>query len=230
MPDSKLILLLKKYGSAFSQVVPVNLNSGQVTRLDFTAKNPLIAVADLQNTEIFAGLVQEMLAKQKATVGVGGYLENRDIYRRSGHFSNGSENRSIHLGVDIWMPAFTPVLAPLSGTVHSFKYNANFGDYGPTIILEHELEGTLFYTLYGHLTHTSLLMLTPGQEIKKGEEFTQIGPYPENGDWPPHLHFQLIADMHGFSGDFPGVCAPSELEKYTSLCPDPNLILQSRFL
>ncbi len=147
MPDSVLLALLKKYVSAFGPVVPVDLNSDTITRLNLTTTNPVIAENNLQNTAHFSGIIQDLLATQKATVGVGGYLENRDIYRRSAHFSNPAENRSLHLGVDIWMAAFTPILAPLAGVVHSFRDNNNFGDYGPTIILEHRLENIYFYTL-----------------------------------------------------------------------------------
>jgi peptidoglycan LD-endopeptidase LytH len=47
----------------------------------------------------------------------------------------------------------------------------------------------------------------------------------ENGNWPPHLHFQLIADMEGWKGDYPGVCKYSEREKWLGNCPDPDLVL-----
>jgi hypothetical protein len=43
----------------------------------------------------------------------------------------------------------------LDGTLHSFNFNAGFGDYGPTIILEHNVENQTFI-LYGHLSLDSL--------------------------------------------------------------------------
>ncbi|WP_236705069.1 peptidoglycan DD-metalloendopeptidase family protein [Hymenobacter sp. AT01-02] len=138
--------------------------------------------------------------------------------------------RSLHLGVDVWLRAGTPVLAPLDAVVHSVQDNDNFGDYGPTVILQHRLEDATFYTLYGHLSRRETLLLRPGMTVAKGETFTEVGPAPENGDWPPHLHFQVIADMLGLAGDFPGVALPEEQEKWAALCPDPNLILQSQWL
>jgi hypothetical protein len=53
----------------------------------------------------------------------------------------------------------------------------------------------------------------------------------ENGQWPPHLHFQIVVDMEipiaiGRKGDYPGVCKLSEKEKYLNNCPNPDLILQ----
>ena len=62
----------------------------------------------------------------------------------------------MHIGLDLWIKAGTPVLSALDGKVHSFDFNAGFGDYGPTIILEHQLEDQTFYTLYGHLSLDSL--------------------------------------------------------------------------
>lgn len=196
----------------------------QIKLLDFTIENKHLEEVQLENTPLFQSFVETLLQQEQALMGVGGYFENRVIYRRSSVFT-GAESRSVHLGVDIWAPAFTPVFTPLHSRVHSFRDNVGFGDYGPTIILEHTLEDVTFYTLYGHLSKRSLEKLAVGQFIQQGTAFTELGPAPENGDWPPHLHFQLIADMQGNTGDFPGVAAPSEQELYRSICPDPNLIL-----
>lgn len=228
MSSTSLIAILQ--AKAIGPVLPVDLNAASVCRLDLTAANPLLAQADLRDTAAFDALVQQLLNQQKATIGVGGYLEDRIIYRRSAHFDAAEEKRSIHLGVDIWLPAFTPVLAPLPARVHSFRNNDNFGDYGPTIILEHQLEGHTFYTLYGHLSRSSLAGLEAGRFLSQGEAFAQVGPFPENGDWPPHLHFQLMTDLLGQQGDFPGVCTPKQQEEFARICLDPNLILRSRVL
>lgn len=219
--------LLARHRASFAPVLPTYpLGATRVARLDFTAANPLLTHPErLRDTYLFDAVVAEMLAAQQATVGIGGYLENRVIYRRSPHFDNEAEPRSLHLGVDVWVPVGTPVAAPLPATVHSLTDNANFGDYGPTIILQHEVEGTPFFSLYGHLTRTDLAGLQAGQALAAGQVFAHVGPHPENGDWPPHLHFQLISDMQGRRGDFPGVAAPSERARWAALCPDPMLVL-----
>jgi murein DD-endopeptidase MepM/ murein hydrolase activator NlpD len=111
--------------------------------------------------------------------------------------------------------------------VHSAQDNALFGDYGPTVILTHELDGATFHTLYGHLSRESLAGKEPGAVIKRGERIGTFGAPPINGDWPPHLHFQIIVDMLGKVGDYPGVAAESQRELYLTLCPDANLILRS---
>ena len=228
-----LASLLLRHRADFGPVLPVDLNAPTVARLDFTAQNPQIATADLRDTATFARLVTDLLAQQKATIGIGGYLEPRVIYRRSQHFglaAEAEEPRSLHLGVDVWLPAGTPVLAPLPATIHSLADNDNFGDYGPTVILQHGLEGTVFYSLYGHLSRREWRALRVGQALEKGEAFATVGPFPENGDWPAHLHFQLMADLQGRVGDFPGVARPSERAVWEALCPDPNLVLQCRII
>ncbi|TPE42871.1 peptidoglycan DD-metalloendopeptidase family protein [Pontibacter mangrovi] len=222
--------LLSRHRHAFAPVLDADLNTDAVCTLDFSAANQLLQQTDLQDTNAFNAAVNEMLRQQKASIGVGGYLEDRFIYRRSRHFDVQAESRNLHLGVDVWLPAGTAVYAPLDATLHSFKDNDNFGDYGPTIILQHELEGVTFYTLYGHLSRTSLHNLQAGQSFAKGQKIAEVGPYPENGHWPPHLHFQIIADMGDKYGDFPGVATTAERSKYELLCPNPNLILQCNCL
>lgn len=228
--EKKLSDILRRHTVAFGPVLDADLNGGHVCRLDFTAANQRLQQIDLRNTAAFNEAVDQMLQEQNATIGVGGYMENRSIYRRSNHFDAPEESRDLHLGIDVWLPAGRAVFAPLDGKVHSFADNANFGDYGPTIILEHELEGVTFYTLYGHLSRTSLEGLEVGKSFRKGDKIAEVGPFPENGDWPPHLHFQVMCAMDDRYGDYPGVARFSEREIYERYCPDPNLILRCRQL
>ncbi len=210
-------------------LVPVlpTLDLTHAARLDFTAANPLLTPENLRDTATFDQLVQQMLAAADATVGWGGYLEERVIYRRSpGLFGEAGPARSLHLGIDVWCAAGEPVATPLAATVYSVADNAGFGDYGPTVILAHQLEGGAFWSLYGHLSRAEALTLRPGQQLAAGEIFATVGPWPENGDWPPHLHFQLMTDLQGRTGDFPGVALPSERAQWAAICPDPNLVLR----
>lgn len=206
--------------------MPKVLNIDSFIQLDFTASNPDLANLNLVDTAGFSAYVFNKIHAAGAKMGVGGYMENRVIYRRSSHFmKDGEVSRNIHLGVDLWAAAGTPVYSPLEGKVHSFKNNAGFGDYGPTIILEHEYDGKPLYTLYGHLSIESLDGLYEGKPVAVGEKIAEIGDYPINGDWPPHLHFQVMTDMLGKQGDFPGVCAEEDIEKYAAICLNPDFLL-----
>ena len=160
--------------------------------------------------------------------GIGRYNEARQIYSSDLFKSPGNEGpewRTVHLGFDLFMPPGSPVFAPLEGTIHSFQNNTARLDYGPTIIAQHEFDGVTFFTLYGHLSADSLAGLYEGKPVQQGEQIGRVGHYPTNGGWPPHLHFQLMTDILGRKGDFPGVALPSQREVWLSLCPDPNLIL-----
>jgi len=211
----------------FSSVLPEAVLNSPTHKLNITASNPKLQNFDFNDINSFIDFIEGSLQEAGAKLGVGGYGENRVMYQHSKLFTTGIEEaRSLHLGVDLWTTAGTAVFSPLNGVVHSFQDNNNLGDYGPTIILQHELEDVTFYTLYGHLSRQSLIGLIVGQEITAGQQIATFGGYEENGQWPPHLHFQLITDLLDKSGDFPGVCKPSEQAYWLSLCPNPNLILK----
>ncbi len=217
---------VKKYMSGFHRVVPLD-KEDQLLLMDFTENNTGLTDAMLGDTALFSAYVKEQLQKAGATYGIGGYNEHRTIYSRSRVFDApaGEEPRRLHLGVDIWGAAGTPVYAPLEGVVHSFAFNDAYGDYGATLIVQHEIEGFLFHTLYGHLSLASIQDKKEGEFVEKGRWIAAFGEPMENGHWPPHLHFQLIIDMQGHKGDYPGVCRFSEREQYLANCPDPELIL-----
>ena len=210
----------------FFPVMGEALTASNTSKLDFSPANTELENIDLGNTAAFDAYVFSQLFGQNKKYGIGGYFEHRAIYRRSEVFATQeSDFRNIHLGVDIWTEAGAEVYAPFDGKIHSFQDNAGFGNYCHTIILEHENEGEKLFSLYGHLFLSDLEILQVGQKIKAGNLLCHVGPFPENGDWPPHLHFQLMLDMLGNVGDFPGVCSQREVEKYQKICPDPNLIL-----
>ncbi len=192
--------------------------------LDFSAANAALASVDLQNTALFSDFVNDQIKVKGGKVGIGGYNENRVIYKRSSNF-DGTEPRTVHLGMDVWLAAYTPIYAPLDAVVHSFKNNTGFGNYGETLILQHQQDGFTFYTLYGHLSASSTRALYRGKEIKSGEAFAWLGDVQDNGNWPPHLHFQVIFDLEGYEGDYPGVAAPSQKSHFLANCPDPACFL-----
>jgi 4-aminobutyrate aminotransferase-like enzyme/Ser/Thr protein kinase RdoA (MazF antagonist) len=155
----------------------------------------------------------------------GGYLEARGVYATDSYDklgNSGKESRTIHLGVDFWLPAGTPVHALLDGEVVTAVNDAGDKEYGGLVILKHQLENFAFFTLYGHLTVASATQWKPGDRILRGEQIAVLGDYPENGNWPPHLHFQVMLSMLDYEIDFPGVGYFNQLDVFKELCPDPN--------
>lgn len=229
MNSPSLTGLLRKYQADFYPVIPFQPEKEKLVLFDFTENNSRLTADKFNDTALFSAYIDEQLRQQHARYGIGGYGEHRTIYSRSNIFDGeqpGDEPRRFHLGMDIWGEAGTPLSAPLDGIVHSFAFNNQRGDYGTTIILEHNLKGSVFHALYGHLGLASIQDMKEGKKIKEGEVFAWTGIPAENGQWPSHLHFQLIQDIGDHRGDYPGVCRFSERVYYLENCPDPDLLLQ----
>ncbi|SFG56955.1 peptidoglycan DD-metalloendopeptidase family protein [Pedobacter insulae] len=225
----KLQEFLGDPNNQIGKVVDFDATKDSLFPFNFTASNTDLTPEILADTELFSRWVDKQLSEHGATYGIGGYNEHRTIYSRSGHFDTVTEPRRLHLGVDIWGPAGTSIYNFYEAKVHSFEFNDNFGDYGATIILEYQLGELTLFGLYGHLNLASLKDLNEGQIIAAGKQFARFGVKEENGYWPPHLHFQLMFDMEGLRGDYPGVCQFSKRERYLENCPDPTQVLSATF-
>lgn len=195
--------------------------------ISISAKNKELDF-DISSSKAWTDYINEYLYKNNSKVAFGGYLEVRDIYNRSTHFKDEliTDKRNIHLGIDLWCPERTPILAVLSGEIHSFKNNEGFGDYGPTIIIKHSINTVTFYTLYGHLSKKSIENIKVGDKVKEGQIIGESGNHTVNGDYAPHLHFQIIKDLEGNIGDYPGVASVKTINFYKENCPNPNLLLK----
>jgi len=188
---------------------------------------------EFNNLEWFQFKIDQLQKEIPTKIIAGGYLEPRAIYSTSAYDrigNNGRESRSIHLGIDYWLPSETPVHSILDGEV--IVAINDFGDkeYGGLVVLKHQTETVTFYTLYGHLSVKSATKNKAGDIIKKGAKIGKLGNYPENGNWVPHLHFQVLLSLLNYKVDYPGVAYFSEIEVWKSICPDPNLLFNAESL
>jgi len=219
--------VLLKCSEGLIAILDREIPTGKYIPLDLSVLNRDLETLDISNPSVCQGYIDKTLNGNSSLVAYGGYLERRNLYSKSpGFVVKGEEERNIHLGIDLWAKAGTKVIAPLGGVVHSFKNNTVSGDYGPTIILRHELDGIQFYTLYGHLSIESLQGLYKNKEFRAGEVLATLGDTSINVNYAPHLHFQIIKEIGDFKGDYPGVCAQKDLHTYQKNCPDPNLLLK----
>jgi len=165
----------------------------------------------------------------EGTVWLGYYAEPRLIYTDKAFFKGewkASNRRTVHLGVDAFASAGTPIHTPLDAIVEFTDYRAGHLDYGGMVILRHETpEGYNFYTLYGHLDQASFSHLKIGQTLAINEVFASLGDITENGGWAPHLHFQLALSTKGIGADWAGVADPDEMYLWGALCPNPAALL-----
>jgi murein DD-endopeptidase MepM/ murein hydrolase activator NlpD len=205
--DPLLASSIKKYQDSFHAVVPFDVKNDRLLRLNFTATNTELTQELLQDSGGLNDYIKRKLKTADARYGIGGYAEYRSFfYSRSSVFDSakpGEEPRRLHLGIDIWGEAGTPVFAFMGGMVHSFAFNNQFGDYGATLILLHQLDGIAFYSLYGHISLNDINDIQAGGYVTRGEEIAHFGSASENGNWPPHLHFQIINDVEMKKGDYP---------------------------
>lgn len=167
--------------------------------------------------------------EDQGRIWLGYYHEPRLIYAEPA-FRKGpwkaSDRRTVHLAVDVFTSAGTPMFAPMRGEVFVAEYRAGHLDYGGVIILRHETpQGDPFYTLYGHLDPEFLDRLRVGQVIERGQEFCRLGDATMNGGWAPHVHFQLALTTKGIEADWPGVGDPDEMYLWRAICPNPAALL-----
>ena len=215
--------------ATFAPVLDVDLRTATSVVLDLSVASPLVSGDPNENTEPkLTPRIDGVMRDAEVRVAIGRYDEPRLLYTAPffGGADAAGERRTVHIGLDLFAPPGTPVHAPLDGVVHAFADNAVPQDYGPVIILRHEMDdGDGFYTLYGHLSRASLHGLVVGRRIAHGEHFATLGAPNENVGWTPHLHLQIITDLLGLDTDFPGVAPASQRAVWRSLSPDPNLLV-----
>ena len=210
-----------------AKVISPEIDYSEYIALDLSVTNSDLQNHTLETAQDYEVFIQNQLDTNHGKIMFGGYIETRNLYKRSTVFKNpNTEERNIHIGLDLWINEQASIFAALDGKIHSFQNNTALGDYGPTIILEHQIADFKFHTLYGHLSEVSLEGKKVGDAIQKGQQIATLGLPPINGDYAPHLHFQIILDMEGKFGDYPGVCSEKKLPFYKENCPDPNWLLK----
>lgn len=169
----------------------------------------------------------EWFAFQGVPYGLGLYGEHRSVYATPQFADRASEERrTVHLGIDVFAPAGTPVHAPLAGVVRSVVYNADPLDYGHTLVLEHDGPAP-FFTLYGHMGGSLPQLVAVGDRVTPGQVIAHFGDWHENGGWAPHLHFQVMTSMlEQTSGNFFGVGHKGLWPVWSQISPDPNLLMR----
>ena len=185
---------------------------------------------EIEDLDLFQYKIEKLQKKYPDKIITGGYLEPRSIYSSNSYEkigNYGDESRTIHLGLDFWLPPGTKVNSMFDGEIVVAVNDKGHKEYGGLLILKHNIQDLEFYTLYGHNTVESVLKNKVGSKVKKGDVIAEIGNYPENGNWAPHLHFQIILSMLNYKIDYPGVCYFNQMEIWKDLCPDPNLLFKS---
>ena len=206
------------------------VNKNEIHQIDLSTSSAFIGgIEEFNDLAFFQKKLEALQKKVPTKIIAGGYLEKRALYTSAIYKSasdNGFERRNIHLGVDFWLPENTPVHALLEGEVVCVTNDAYPKGYGGLLILKHQVADFHFYTLYGHNTVQSVQKHAIGSRVKKGAQIAVLANASENGDWVPHLHFEIMLSRLDYTDDFPGVAFESELAIWKSICPDPNLLFK----
>ena len=157
--------------------------------------------------------------------GIGKYDEDRRGMYTTELFEPDSENaRTIHVGIDIGAPVGTTVYAFDDGVIFMTGINHQPGDYGGTVMTQHDFEGRSLWALHGHLSHASVAKWRAGDSVRKGDVLGWLGDEKENGGWNPHVHFQL-SWIRPLVCDMPGVVSAKARPQALRDFPDPRLVL-----
>ena len=225
--------LAQKNTFTFSELFPKE-GKEEIYLLDLKLSSKWIGSRhEFNNLELFEYKIKQLQKEHPTKLIADGYLEPRPIYTSPSYDkegNNGPESRAVHLGVDFWLPSGTPVHTLFNAEVVTTINDAGYKEYGGLIILKHNEEGIEFFTLYGHLSAASPSRFEVGDTLKKGDCIGYLGTPVENGEWSPHLHFQLMLSMLNYKIDFPGVTYPKQVSVWKSICPDPNLLFKNKNL
>ena len=227
--SSAIVRWLQAHFAEIGPIVGPDLKSENVPIFDLSVGSPETGtLLETRDTGLLAQKLFGCMQAAHSSVGIGRYNEARILHTSIEHHVESDEGPAwptIHLGLDLFLAADSPIYAPLAGVVHSFSQNDEASS-SSTLVLKHTIaEGTLtFYTLYGNLSADSLIGLYNGMHVEHRAQIAHTDSEPSSDGLPSHLHFQLVTDMLDKQGDFPAYALPDERNIWLSLCPDPNLI------
>jgi len=219
----------KKRTYSLSELFPT-IHKDEIHHLDLSVSSTFVGhQKDFNNLDLFQFKIEQLQKEVPTKILAGGYLEPRNLYTSTEYDTvgnYGNQSRTIHIGVDFWLPENTPVHALFDGEVVIVENDIGDKEYGGLVVLKHQQKDFCFYTLYGHNTAKSVLKHKLGAIIKKGTQVAALANYPENGNWAPHLHFEITLSLLNYKTDFPGVAYFNQIDVWKSLCPDPNLLFK----
>lgn len=132
-----------------------------------------------------------------------------------------------HHGVDFAAPEGTPVKAAADGLVVVKEYTStpydpgydSWQEYGNRIILEHEVDGVKFYTVYAHLSemYVDAVDFDDPQEVSQGDIIGAVGTTGSSDGY--HLHFEIRLTGPEWSNAVNPMCLiDGFLEGFTHSC------------
>ena len=178
------------------------------------------------NQELFNQKIIDYAHEHNADLVLSGFLENREhMFRTLGCEQMVEQWRFYHLGLDVSAPVWTQLFAPLDGEVVISMEEEWYGNYGWVLVLKHELNGELLYSLYGHQNIETLPEVWTF--VKAWDKISELWDYSWNGGYFHHLHLQLLTEQ-GFNEWFVSkwYTTAESLATIENYVPNPNFIFR----
>lgn len=138
---------VKKHDFSAANLFPT-ITRDAIHHIDMSVSSTWIGhEKEFNDLEYFQFKIDRLQAGYPDKVIAGGYLEPRSIYTSSEYDkigNSGPESRTIHLGIDFWLPAGTPVHALFNGEVVTAVNDAGDKEYGGLVILKHRADNFKF--------------------------------------------------------------------------------------
>jgi murein DD-endopeptidase MepM/ murein hydrolase activator NlpD len=178
----------------------VGKNHLGISILDHTRPSGKVELATQQQRELAAsGKQLDNVRACWHDYGIGRYDENRVHMYRSELFDDTTNAidgfdgaRTLHVGIDLDGPLYTPVYAFWHGTVHAIGYNADLGDYGNVVVVKHELPPP------GSTTDRVVVV----GDDKKGEDEADDNSRSKLSDSSSHHRRRIVYALYGHLADF----------------------------
>lgn len=192
---------------------------------DFSSTSDTAASLDTTDFESFQSGVFNELNRNGRDWGIGKYLEERRLLLRN-YEQIINEGRFFHMGLDIIVPGDTPLFAPIAGRVYRAEVEEGRGNYGGYLILEHNLNGSRFFSFYGHLN--SDFRVNVGDTVNPGDLMAIVGARSEHsGGWFTHTHLQILTEQAMENGRaMQGYISAKDLPLIENLFPSPYLLFR----
>ncbi len=212
----------------------IEINESKIKNVDLSVGSKVIpATHELYDVKAFQKRIDSYIEDNEIDAAYGGYGEIRPFYTTDNYETEndkGYQWRTQHLGLDVWTSLQNKkgerrkIYSPYGGEIICSHNNDIDCDYGATLMIKHQTESFEFYTLYGHLSLDSLDISPLNRKVKAGDHIAYLGDTNENGNWAPHLHFQVLLDLLENETNYPGVAYAHEWKIWKSICPDPSLL------
>jgi len=223
----------------FFEILPRLKQNSEVIILDFNQIPP--DLPDYKNIKVFfskckkeeidpklpknrQGFNDALLLKTGKRYLIGRYGEDRKEMLKGSHIEK--ENRTIHLGIDIFSSTLESIYSPFRGIIVRADKEAGPNSYGYYIIIKHDIKGQIWYSFFGHLSKDLPKL---GTFMKDRQKIATLGNFEENGGWSRHIHYQILLDLPPVGKTPIGYSTKEDFKMNSKIFPDPRIVLGKVF-